>query len=125
MRTLTDYEIESLISRLLKVGIALSSIIVILGGVLFLLHEGDIPVKYHIFLGEPDYLKDLGDVERSALEGQPVAIIQWGVILLIATPIARELLCFIGFLLRGEWKFVFITLFTSLLLLISFFGLFA
>lgn len=90
-----------------------------MGGALFLAaNHGPVP-PYGVFHGEPAYLRTLPGIARSALALNPRAVIQLGLLLLIATPIARVLFCAAAFWKQGDKAYVAFTLIVLMILLYS------
>src|SRR5205809_65799 len=97
----TDADLDRLLGNLLRTGVLLSAAIVALGGVYYLVKYGDRPVPdystfdpaasfvYDNLGGVPDDLRSLHGVVRSAFHLHRRGLIQLGIIVLIATPIAR------------------------------------
>ena len=50
------------------------------------------------------------DIARGALSGHGRAIVQLGLLLLIATPVARVVFCAVAFARRRDWVYVLIPL---------------
>ncbi len=107
--TLVMRRIERLIGFVLLIGVLLSAVTVLLGGVLFLWRHGSTPVHYRIFRGEPSDLRTLLGVWSDATRGSGRGIIQIGLILLVAVQLIRVMLTGILFLLSRDKTFVLIT----------------
>lgn len=88
-REWTEYQIEQLLSNLLRYGVLLASAVVLVGGVMYLIHYGGEAPNYEFFRGEPLAFRTPEGVATSALSGRRRGIIQFGLLLLIATPVAR------------------------------------
>jgi uncharacterized membrane protein len=114
----TDHAVEQLIGRLLQVGVLLAALVVVVGGVLLLMQHGSEPVPaYAVFHGEPDFLTSIVAIGRGALAGNSAAIVQFGLLLLIATPIARVAFTLVAFALQRDRTYVGITMVVLALLL--------
>lgn len=120
---LDDQRIEIIIGTLLRTGVILSASVVMLGSVIYLLHHGHEPANYSVFHGEPAGLISLRAIFRGAMQGSGREIIQLGLLLLIATPIARVAFSAVAFALEHDYLYVVITLIVLAILLYSFFGL--
>lgn len=97
------------IGWVLLVGVLLSSGTVLVGGVLYLVQQGlDIP-RYSKFVGQPAALTSFTGILRLAWRGDARGIMQLGVLLLVATPVARILLSAALFLRQRDWLYVAIT----------------
>ncbi|MFB3882554.1 MAG: DUF1634 domain-containing protein [Armatimonadota bacterium] len=84
-----DERMDRVISLLLAVGVAVAAATVLAGGIAYLAGHGAEAPHYSLFRGEPSRLSTIGGIARGALALRPRAIIQFGILLLIATPIAR------------------------------------
>ena len=95
---------------------------VLVGAVVYLWRHGSERVDYAVFRGEPANLRTLAGIVREAGSGHGQAIIQVGLLLLIATPIAR--VAFAGYLFarRRDMSYVVITLIVLGCLLASLFS---
>lgn len=105
-----DQDVQLLIGNVLRWGVFLAMSVVFTGGLIYVFRHAHEKASYNIFKGEPLFLRNIkGILQRLAkLEGR--AIIQTGILLLIATPIARVVLSVISFLLEKDYLYVMITL---------------
>jgi uncharacterized membrane protein len=112
---------EIFISRVLFSGLVLSTLVVIAGGALLLTGQGGNLHNVQSFHGEPMALSSLGGIVSTALALRPKAIIQLGLLLLVATPITRVGLSVLLFWRKKDYLYVGITsvVLTILLLAIS------
>ena len=117
--TLTDFDIEQMVSVLLRAGVTIAGAVVLAGGILFLVRHGSEPVNVAKFVGEPAIDRHLGLIIHGAFAGRARSMIQAGILLLIATPIARVLLSMIGFTVERDRKYVIITAIVLCVLLYS------
>jgi uncharacterized membrane protein len=118
----SDTRLQQAIGNLLRVGVLLAATVVLAGGVLFLARRGASVPSYQVFRGEPEELKSLGGIMRSALSLNERGVVQLGVLLLIATPVARVALAAVGFAFERDRTYVLITLLVLSLLLKSLSG---
>ncbi len=118
----TDQQIEALLGHLLRGGVMLAAVVVMLGGLLYLGRYGMSAPNYHAFRGEPADLRTISGVIMNTLQFRSRGIIQLGLLLLIATPIARVVLSVIGFLKERDGSYVLVTLIVLFLLLYSLLG---
>jgi uncharacterized membrane protein len=118
----TDRRLEHVIGNLLRAGVFLAALVVLAGGIIYLIHQGRLPADYRIFQGEPTDLRQIGGIfhESMALDGR--GIIQFGLLLLIATPVARVAFCIFGFAAERDRMYVVFTLIVLLILLYSLVG---
>jgi uncharacterized membrane protein len=119
MRKWTDQYVEELIGNLLQTGVIVASAVVILGGGVYLFHHGLSAPQYHVFMGEPTDLRTLSGIVRDVLALRGRGIIQLGLLLLIATPIARVAFSVVAFALERDRLYVVVTLIVLAILLYS------
>lgn len=118
----TDQRIEVIIGDLLRAGVLLSAFVVSCGGIIYLVRHGHSPADYRVFRGEPTDLKALGGILGSAFELRGRGIIQLGLLLLIATPVARVAFSVWGFAAEHDHMYVMFTLIVLAILLCSLAG---
>jgi uncharacterized membrane protein len=118
----TDQRIEIIIGTLLRAGVLLAAAVVLFGGVLYIVRHGHEPIHYATFHGEPESLKSIPAVVDGIVSFRARAIIQFGLLLLIATPIARVAFSAIAFALEKDYMYVVITLIVLAVLLYSLLG---
>lgn len=118
----TDQRMEETIGNLLRAGVLLSASVVLAGGVIFLIRHGHSPADYRVFRGEPTDLKTLRGICSSAFKLSGRGIIQLGLLLLIATPVARVAFSVWGFAAEHDRMYVVFTLIVLAILLLSLAG---
>jgi uncharacterized membrane protein len=123
-RHLDDQQVENLIANLLRAGVLSAALVVISGAVLYLGSNPWRHVDYRIFRGEPQELKAVSGIIHCAFSGQVTCIMQVGLLLLIATPIARVVFSAVAFSIEGDRMYVLFTLLVLAVLLYSLFGSF-
>lgn len=116
---MTDTKLERIIGTVLRVGVLISGTVVLAGGVYFLLRHGGQRVDYHRFHSQPDIDRRVHLIVAAAFALRAQSIIQCGILLLIATPIARVAFSLVGFALEGDRKYVVITAIVLAVLLYS------
>jgi uncharacterized membrane protein len=106
----TDEQFDIVLGYVLRTGVWASALVVGVGGMVFLVRHGLEPPSYHVFRGEPDSLRSIRGIlgEAASLSGR--GLIQLGLLLLIATPIARVLFSVFGFARQGDGLYVCLTL---------------
>lgn len=112
---------EIVIGNLLRVGVLLSAVVVLMGGVLYLWQFGELPAHHQVFQGEPLALRTVPGIVTLAAQRDPRGIIALGILLLIATPIARVVFSVWAFARERDRLYVGITLVVLALLLCSLF----
>jgi uncharacterized membrane protein len=118
----TDQRMEIFIGQLLRAGVLLSAAVVLLGGSVYLVRHGHSRPDYHVFRGEPADLRSVGGIVREALALRGEGIIQLGLLLLIATPVARVAFSIFGFAEEHDRMYVTITVIVLLVLIYSLMG---
>ncbi len=83
----------------------------VLGGVWYLIQYGSTAPAYCVFRGEPKDLRGLRAIIDDVAGFQCRGIIQFGLVLLIATPVARFSFSVAAFALQRDRTYVAITLF--------------
>ncbi len=117
-----DQRIEIIIGTLLRTGVILAAAVVFAGGILYLVRHGHEVPNFTTFRGEPESLKSMADIFHGVMALSAHAIIQFGLLLLIATPVARVLFSAIAFAIERDSMYVVITLIVLGILLYSLFG---
>lgn len=116
---MSDQRAEAIIGILLRTGVTIAAIVVSAGGIPYLLQHGAAPPNYHTFRGEPAQLRHAAGILKSSAAFDPAAIIQLGLLLLIATPVARVAFSVFAFAEERDWLYVVVTLIVFGLLLYS------
>jgi uncharacterized membrane protein len=89
MKPLNDKQIETLIGQVLRAGMVISCTVTLIGMALYLWQSPDAKTNYHSFHPGVGGLFPLKELFPHLLHGNPIALIQLGILLLIATPVAR------------------------------------
>ena len=118
----TDQRVETIIGNLLRTGVLLSGAIVLFGGILYLIQYGHVSAHYSGFNANRAEMHAVGPVIRQALHLDSRAIIQVGLLLLIATPVVRVAFSIAAFAMERDWLYVWITLVVFAILMFSLFG---
>jgi uncharacterized membrane protein len=121
-RTWTEYEVEQCIGNLLRGGVLLAAVVVLLGGGLYLVRHGAASPLYGSFRSEPEELRHIPGIvaDARALHGR--GVIQLGLLLLIATPVARVVCAMGAFALQRDWLYVSVTVIVLGVLVYSLLG---
>jgi uncharacterized membrane protein len=105
----TDESVEQLLGNLLRVGVIVATAIGAIGALLYLSRYGGQAAAFREFRGEPAALRTLHGIARGALALEPAAIIQLGLVCLIATPVVRVAMSLVAFILQRDRLYVIIT----------------
>ncbi len=119
-----DRRIEVILGNLLRTGVLLSAAVVLLGASIYLSRHAHDPADYRVFRGEPSEYRTIRGVIQSVIvgRGRGQGLIQLGLLLLIATPIARVAFSVVGFAIERDRLYVAFTLIVLAVLLYSFLG---
>ncbi|MDQ2833177.1 MAG: DUF1634 domain-containing protein [Acidobacteriota bacterium] len=117
----SDQRMEIMMGRLLQAGVLLASTVVLAGGVLYLISNAGHLASYRVFNSEAADLRHPGQLAALIAQGNGAALIQAGILLLIATPVARVVFAVVGFALERDRLYVTISLAVLAVLL---FGIF-
>ncbi len=118
----TDQKVEVIIANLLRAGVTLAAAVVLAGGVVFLVRHGFEPANYRVFVGEPSDLRNWKGIVHAALAFRGRGIIQLGLLMLIATPVARVAFSVFAFAIERDWLYVGFAAFVLIVLLYSLVG---
>ena len=113
---------ESWIGLLLRWGVIVAAVVGGIGGVVFLVRWWHVPADFRHFHGVPAGLDSVGGVVSGALALRSRWIVQLGLLLLIATPIARVALSLVAFVLQRDRVYVVVTTIVLGLLVFSLLG---
>ena len=119
-RAWNDQRVEEVISYLLRAGVLMSALLVLAGGVIFLVRHGAEVPDYKTFRGEPEELRTVRGLLSIDTLAHGRALIQLGLVLLILTPIARVAFSLVAFILERDWIYVAVSAIVLGLLLYSF-----
>jgi len=116
---ISEKRFESVISTMLRAGVIFAATIVLIGGVIYLLKFDALKPDYRVFRSEANDLRYMHAIFGSAVAGQSRGLIQFGLLLLIATPIARVAFSVIAYISERDWLYTAITLIVLGILLYS------
>ncbi|CAG1002846.1 hypothetical protein PHYC_03024 [Phycisphaerales bacterium] len=103
-----DMTLETRLSRLLTASTTLAGVVTLTGLVMHLAgHHAD-RMTFASFV--PTDLTEFGGLAGRLIALDPPAVMQFGVLLLVLTPVARVAATLVAFLARRDWLYVAITL---------------
>lgn len=105
----SDEQVELVVGNLLRIGVILAAVVAAIGGFIYLVGYGSALAQYHVFLGEPPELRSVRSVVRGAFQLRGKSVVQLGLLILIATPIARVALSLFAFARQRDRMYVAIT----------------
>jgi uncharacterized membrane protein len=117
-----DQQIEVVIGQLLRYGVMLSAAVVLFGACIYISRHAHEPENYRIFRGAPSEFRTIPGVIKSIRDGRGRGWIQLGLLLLIATPIARVAFCIVAFARERDRMYVAFTVIVLVVLLCSLIG---
>jgi uncharacterized membrane protein len=117
-----DARVQRAVGTLLQAGVLLAATVVLVGGVLYLLRHGGSVPDYHVFHGEPLDLRGYATILRDAFSGSGRGIVQLGLLILVATPVARVAFTAVAFAFERDRVYVLVALLVLALLLKSLAG---
>ena len=116
-----DKRIENWVGYMLRTGVLLAAAIVLIGGAMYMVKNHSSRPDYSQFHGETVQLMTMHGIVHGVGTGDPLSIIMLGLLVLIATPVARVGMCVVGFLLEGDRLYVAVSSVVLLILLYSLF----
>lgn len=116
-----DRRMELLIGRLLQTGVTVAALIVFVGGVMYLATHAHTTPDYRTFRGVAPGLRSPRQMLPLLRKGDSAAIMQLGVFLLVATPIARVVFAVVGFAIERDRMYTVVSAIVLAVLLISLF----
>jgi uncharacterized membrane protein len=117
----SDEQVDQMIGNLLRAGVILSATLVLIGGVIYLARHGHETADHRTFHGEPDEFRSVFGIVSAVVSGRGRAIVQLGLLALIATPVVRVALSAFAFFRQRDWTYTAMTLFVLGVLLYSLF----
>ncbi|HZB87329.1 MAG TPA: DUF1634 domain-containing protein [Terracidiphilus sp.] len=107
---MNDRRLEIIIGNLLRAGVLIAAATVLAGGVLFLAQHHAQPANYRTFVAGGADTRTLAGITQSAAHLDSEGLIQFGLLLLIATPVARVALAVVGFALERDRLYTLVSL---------------
>ncbi len=117
----SDQRIEILVGIMLRTGVMLAAAIVLFGGILYLARYRGPRPDYSHFTAEPAHLITFSGILHGVGTLNPESIIMLGLLVLIATPVARVGMCVVGFLFERDRLYTTVSTIVLLILLYSLF----
>ena len=119
-KRIQDTDMEKVIGYLLRYGVITASLVVLAGGIVYLFRHGHQLPAYREFHGEPDKMRNLRLMWEAVMRGEGRPLIQLGLLILIATPIARIAFSIFGYLLEKDYLYTVLTVIVLLAILLNF-----
>jgi len=118
----TDRAVEERIGNLLRGGVILATSVVLFGTCVFLVRHGHEMPHYRAFVGTPAGLRNLPGIWENVLALKGRGLIQLGLLLLIATPVARVAFSVVAFAIQRDRLYVVLTVIVLAILTFSLAG---
>lgn len=117
----TDQRLEIAMGHMLRIGVTVAAVVVLAGGILYLFQSQGTPPDYQHFHGAPAAYEHIASIIAGVSHFDSRSLIEFGILLLIATPICRVIFGVIGFALLKDRLYAAISLVVLIVLLGSFF----
>jgi uncharacterized membrane protein len=114
-----DRRLEIIIGNLLRVGVLAAAALVFAGGVAYLAAHHHDHTSFHSFTPDGPSLRSVQGIVASAAHLNSLGLMQLGLLLLIATPVARVIMAVFGFALERDWLYVAVSIIVLAVLLAS------
>lgn len=114
-----DKKMQYILANVLRISVLMSTLVIVLGGVLLLYAKGNTLVVVGVFKPQEALYVSLPAILKGLQVGNPLAIIQFGVLLLIFTPILRVIFAVLGFIHQKDLQYVAIGLFILVVIFLS------
>ena len=121
-RPWSDEQVEGIVGNLLRGGVIAAAGVVLAGGILYLSRYGANLPDYSAFHGVPVEFRSVDGIIKAAFALRGRGLIQLGLLLLIATPVARVAFSIFAFAMERDRIYVVVALIVLGVLLYSLAG---
>lgn len=118
----SDQRVEEAVGNLLRIGLLIATAVVLIGAAVYLSRHGSEQPEYRIFHGAPPDLRGIAGIVDVAADWRGRGLIQLGLLLLLATPVARVTFSIVAFALQRDRLYMAITSVVLAVLLYSIVG---
>jgi uncharacterized membrane protein len=108
-RASDDARMELAMGRLLQVGVLLAATVVLAGGAMYTAAHSEERPDYRVFIARPIQLRHPAALLGGIAHGDASAIIELGMLLLVATPICRVIFAVVAFAAERDRLYVAIS----------------
>ena len=115
-----EHGLEQAMGRMLQIGVTVAALVVLAGGIVYLLQFGGARPDYQHFLGAPAALETVSGIVAGAMRFDAQSVIGFGILLLIATPICRVIFGVVGFAMLRDRVYTVVSAVVLVILLYSF-----
>ncbi|RZL19479.1 MAG: DUF1634 domain-containing protein [Pedobacter sp.] len=121
----SDKDIQIILGNLLRIGVISSMVIVLTGGVVYLFEQRGVVADYGTFRPALSDYSSILSILKGLMSFKSTAIIQFGILLLIFTPIMRIVFSIYNFIMERDHLYVIIGIIVLTIILVSLNGGFA
>ncbi|MGP8242950.1 MAG: DUF1634 domain-containing protein [Bryobacteraceae bacterium] len=114
---------DRIIGILLRTGVITAASVVFAAGAWYLARFGERVPNYRTFHGEPQNLRSVSGIWKGVVALEPRSAIQFGLLLLIATPVARVAFSVVAFAVERDKLYLALTLVVLTVLIWSLSGM--
>jgi uncharacterized membrane protein len=118
----SDEKVDRFIGAILQTGVLTAGIVVLAGGILYLIDARLADANYRVFSAERSAIHGIGPIWSGVAQGDGRSVIQLGILLLVATPVIRVLFSVVAFAVQRDRLYVPVTLIVLSILLYGLFG---
>jgi uncharacterized membrane protein len=105
----SDQRLNQALGNLLRAGVVLAAAVTLLGGITYVAAFWDTRSDHHTLQEQSEHLRKPVGIVRGALALDARCVIQLGLLLLIATPVARVAFTVFAFTRQRDWTYVVVT----------------
>jgi len=109
MSSAADQEMDIAVGRMLRIGVTVAACVVFAGWLFYLVQAHGVAPNYRHFHGTPIFLAKPGSIFRGIGSLDPRSLIDLGILLLIATPVARVVFCIVSFARQKDRLYVLVS----------------
>ena len=121
MSSEADIKMDIAVSRMLRFGVSIAAAIVLTGWILYMSNAHGAAPDFRHFHGKPILVRNIGSILRGVAVLDSRSIIQFGILLLVATPVGRVVFCVFGFAAQNDKLYVLVSSVVLAVLLYSLF----
>ena len=115
-----EKDFQTIIGNLLRYGVWISLSVAFIGGIVYLIHNGNQIEDYSVFKeNDRNIFEVIAAIYNGAIRGNGESLIFTGIIFLFLTPVLRVLLSLFSFLLEKDYLYVGITLIVIMIIITS------
>lgn len=109
MRSEAETKLDIAVGHALRIGVSLAAIVVLAGWIVMLVHSNGSVPDFREFHGSPVLLTHPASIFGGKYGAASERTIMAGILLLIATPLARVIMCLVGFAIEKDRLYVLVS----------------